>query len=211
MISLTAKDPVVLDLTAKALLASRSMMPILELRCVRGACGDLLGGAAVTPFGPLLTTSWTVPVQADLAVDGSELSLVKFNATMKARGATLEGDIPVDRKGTVILLQLPSNVAQDFPDVIVRCRTHGYAQLERLAVLDALRQASKRKRQSQVSKMGVTCGAIDNLEFEDETRLLDAFARLGEALPSETHKQTIRFGSVRPSSQPPERPANVDP
>lgn len=141
MLRLQADDPAVLARTLRALEASAGARPV-ALRC--SECGTVLARVGTTTHGPLFTSSWPVEVPSPWmggwvrAADGAPLSrrhvlAMERAATTDRSGAEWTG---VERHGVIALLALPPALAQDYPDLLVRCPRHGAAVLERHDVLD---------------------------------------------------------------------------
>lgn len=155
---LEADDPGVLARTGLALLdAAEIPDPPLRLICRR--CGALLARAGDTPHGPLFMSWWKARPGIGYVIvhGGQELKPREAKRWRDEHEKLLDSggqpmQVPV-RHGVCALLAPPADMAQDFPDLLVRCEKHGDATLDRHEVLRWLRQAA---REPMKRKVGVT-------------------------------------------------------
>jgi hypothetical protein len=144
MIRLEATDPAVSERTLDALVASQAAEPALRIRCAKPQCRALLAYAGTTSLGPLFASWWDVdlPLGRDYVVNGERLSRrAALRHEAETRPLVTQSGRPItdtDRHGAIALLALPPEMVQDYPDLMVRCITHGDTVLDRTLVLDLL-------------------------------------------------------------------------
>lgn len=134
------------DLTSRANAASSTVKPTLTVRCQK--CQGVLGHAGYTDVGPLWTASWTtdpdpIPEMDVLTEQGKLTGRGKARHLKSSTFIHFQGDDPGlerGRDGYVALLALPPCVADDYPDLYVRCVDHGDVVLDRLELLEHLRR-----------------------------------------------------------------------
>ena len=145
-IRLEAADSAVIDRTAAALDASVDIKARLSFRCDK--CGSLLAEVGDVPgYGALFVSWWDVePGNTRVVVNGRELRPRERQKWMtdhyKISGPDKAVDEPL-RHGAVALLQLPMQMTQDYPDLMMRCEKHGDCIAGRLDTLKRLRKGSK--------------------------------------------------------------------
>ncbi len=124
---LEASDRLVRDRTLRALGDSATREPDLVVRC--RACGATVARAGHTQHGPLFTSTWMVRDSDDHDVlAGGEL-VSEYGRWARERPESV-----------IALIALPPDLKPDYPDLLVRCSTHGDAVLNRFEVLDHLRR-----------------------------------------------------------------------
>jgi hypothetical protein len=134
---LETDDDAVWQLTLEALESGRAVKPML-VKCRAGGC--LLARIGLTSGGPLFTSTWEVEVDPGyrVQVKGDDLGRRAARKALDALMPVAErSGKPVDyleRHGTITLLAVPVHLAQDYPDLLVRCR-HGDAVLDRHEVI----------------------------------------------------------------------------
>lgn len=139
---INAEDVDVWRRTCAAFLDCQGKKEALTVKCRR--CGRLLGAAGSTDYGPLFTSWWTVdlPLSFETYVDGRKLSRGEALRHRDRDSPVTERSGPPIRdegnEGVVALLELPPEMAQEYPDLMVRCADHGDAVLARVEVLNAL-------------------------------------------------------------------------
>lgn len=151
---LQADDPVVLERTGQALADSVPIArPPLSLTCDQ--CGHTLARVGDTTFGPLFTSTWEVPAPMGqvVVVNGERLR------PRAARRFVEQHTEFVDQSGrpmatpllhgVVALLALPAGMTPDFPDLLVRCNSHGDAILDRIGVIAWLRAVKPKHPESR--------------------------------------------------------------
>lgn len=144
LLRLQADDPAVLARTAEAVEASRQVKrPPLTFQCAR--CQTKLARVGDVPgYGPLFTSSWEVwPEEESVVVNGRELRgrersrwLAEHYETIEQSGRNIDAPL---RHGVVALLALPTSMAQDHPDLLMRCNSHGDFVADRREVYERLR------------------------------------------------------------------------
>lgn len=143
---LQAEDPDVLARTEEALKLSTAISkPALEIRCQ--ACGSSLAGVADIPgFGPLFVSSWENVIDVGPHVvdkDGGELS-ARARAKKRKKDWTLVSSSGPPMTGAYEphgVIALIGSDSADCPDLLVRCRTHHDAVLDRIEVIKWLRSS----------------------------------------------------------------------
>jgi len=141
---LEALDPAVWALTLEAVAASKHDDRCLRVVCRE--CGRALAWAGVTKKGPLFTSSWVTEIEhdEDMVLDARRLRPGERRLALEAAGAeiTTEGpSMDQGRDGVVSLLALPVGMTPDYPDLLVRCDSHGDAVLDRAETLARVRAA----------------------------------------------------------------------
>lgn len=155
-IRIQADDPDVLALTAQAVRESNQKRnTTLTIRC--STCGAELAQVGDYPSGVLFSSwistpalnAWATAVRGEPVLErhaaGEEPTGPVDMATFARWLTTDTGSEPgsTDRPvGVIALLALPHEVAQDYPDLLVRCSRHGAAVLDRRSVL-AMSRASR--------------------------------------------------------------------
>jgi hypothetical protein len=156
VLRLEADDPAVLELTGLAL-HDAIAIPDPPLRLVCSRCGALLARAGDTGHGPLFTSSWHCEPEIgySVVVNGRKLSrseAIKWRAQhdelVQRRGEPMHAPL---LHGVTALLTLPADLAQDHPDLLVRCDKHGDRVLDRTEVLNWLRQAALKPAKRKVA------------------------------------------------------------
>jgi hypothetical protein len=149
MLRLVADDEDVRAATVGALLAARDLTPALQIRC-KECRSRILGRAGYVPrYGPLFTAFW----RAEPLYTAGKM-VIASGRTLRPReraawlgkhtevtSKTEHADEPVS-DGVIALLAVPVGLTADYPDLMVRCKRHGDALLDRLEILEALRAAA---------------------------------------------------------------------
>ncbi|MBK8333278.1 MAG: hypothetical protein IPL07_13090 [Acidimicrobiaceae bacterium] len=137
MLRLEVQSEDVWNLTLQAMATAHDLGAehSLEIRCVAGGCGQLLGVAGMVPgFGPLFTSRWMVPVQSPITYKGATMSERRARHLLaQSNNVTITG---------APLLEVPTGVIgligeglDEYPDLLVRCAKHGDLVLDRAEVL----------------------------------------------------------------------------
>lgn len=141
-------DPICIDVaddavwmtTVRAVEASSRVPATLTIRCSQ--CQSELGQAGVVPhYGPLFMSWWSAPKSSRTVVNGAEYNERQLHAYEAAHPHTevVKDRGQVDgRDGVIALLRLHATLPEQYPALLVRCRRHGDAVLDRSEVLDAL-------------------------------------------------------------------------
>ena len=146
VLRLEADDPAVLEFTGLALHDSVDIPDPPRLLCK--SCQRKLGAAGDTAHGPLFVSSWEYepPLSHSVTVNGRRLSRraairwrEEHDELVERRGEPLHKPL---EHGVTALLLLPAELAQDYPDLLVRCDKHGDTVLDRAQVIGWLRQAA---------------------------------------------------------------------
>jgi hypothetical protein len=147
---LEADDPRVIELTLRALAAARQKpTPALTFKCKR--CGKKLAFAGQTEHGPLFVSTWMVPIMSGVVLNGKHLTAREVRKESADNIVFERGRQDFEEPhGTLALFELPGGMAQDYPDLLVRCSKHGDAVLERETVLAFLCEAPNRAPTRQV-------------------------------------------------------------
>lgn len=140
---LQAADPVVLDITRKALDTAPNE-PGLRVLCK--ACGSVLARAAATPHGPLFHSKWQVPADTVVELDGREATSHRTAVRALQQSGFHVEDLGEDDSddGLFAVIVLPEGVTADYPPLLVRCKRHGDTVLDRLEVVQWLRDGGER-------------------------------------------------------------------
>lgn len=146
-IRLEPNDPEVLKYVASALSTSVGIKPRLRFRCDK--CGSLLAEVGdVLGHGALFVSSWEVEARDICRVDvnGRELRPRERQRWMSDHytisGPSESVEEP-SQHGVIAVLQLPLQMAQDYPDLLMRCEKHGDYIANRLETLKRLRKGAK--------------------------------------------------------------------
>jgi hypothetical protein len=145
---LQADDPDVGARTDQALNAAATVKPLLRFRCdtcrkvVLAIVGDVPG------YGGLFTSSWAVePDGHRVVANGRELKgrerkrwIAEHDETIEESGAPIDDPL---MHGVVALLEVPAGMTDDYPDLLMRCETHGDFIADRLKTLKRLRKATR--------------------------------------------------------------------
>ncbi len=140
-----ADDPDVLARTGEALRLAAGIKPPLQLRCAQ--CRDLLARVGDVPiYGALFVSSWKVEIGNEQRVlaDDRDLKGRERRRWLAENYETIEeSGEPIDaplRHGVTALLALPPELAQDYPDLLMRCDNgHGDYVADRVETIALLR------------------------------------------------------------------------
>ena len=130
------------SLTFEAMQEAVKAKPTLTVRCKR--CRAKLATVAPTSVGPLFSSTWTIPALAHsvpgaVVTDPDSGRPVAISEAGDQSITRTTNDAVEDLTVEVFaLLQLPS-ADDDYPDLLVRCASHGDAVLDRLEVIAANR------------------------------------------------------------------------
>ncbi len=140
-----ATDPDVLDLTDRVLLRSRAYeKPDIDIKCAK--CGTDLAGVGRVDGFVLFSSCWEAPLQQPWTVIHDGAHLAPHRAIEYAERRRLSGPSPLEEfnDGTFAVLNLPAELPQDYPDLLVRDR-HGSRVLDRHRVLGWLQSGGRAK------------------------------------------------------------------
>jgi hypothetical protein len=140
-------DDTVWALTLDAVKDSQGRKQSLTVRCSQ--CRRALAGAGQTKNGALFVSYWELEqgftgvfykgqrVPRRVAIKGLDRIMPVVDQSGPASSE------PAGQFGFA-LLELPCELAQDYPDLLVRCARHGDAVLNRIEVLELLGQATEK-------------------------------------------------------------------
>ena len=137
---LEADDPAVREYTAKAFQKSSNSRPLLKFRCA--ACHKPLAKIVVVRnYGPLFVSTWDADTHR-ISVNGREVKGREKRRRHNEMWDTVSGR-PAASHGVTALLRLPAGMTQEFPDLLMRCETHGDYRADRNALREQLRATEK--------------------------------------------------------------------
>ncbi len=144
---LQPSDPEVIDLTCRVVEASEIATAQLVGLCAKCQPKSRVELAKVGYTGghALFKSSWRVPLDAGISINGERVNQRQYEIFEKRLGfaTSVTGHIDRNADHTVFaLLALPLELRADYPDLLVRCERHGDAVLDRLEALDRLRVAA---------------------------------------------------------------------
>lgn len=144
-----ADDPEVRSLTSRAWTdTTNRYAPEVTIIC--RSCGTVLGAMDTTKFGPLFLSWWDVEPHSEAELNGRPLKKREYERVLEQAGWRVESvsgnPDRLERHGAAALLTLPPTMAEDCPDLMVRCEKHGDAILDRNEALSRLRTRPPRKK-----------------------------------------------------------------
>jgi hypothetical protein len=130
-------DPEVLELLDQAV-ARKPLDPKPRIRIFCDQCSRKMADVWSTQFGPLFLSHWELEDRLMFDVRDAHGSQIPERQAIKVlterENVTIESSNTKDLHAVVALLDLPAELAQDYPDLLVRCSTHGDAVLDRMAI-----------------------------------------------------------------------------
>ncbi len=96
-------------------------------RCRACRKGNNLASVTPTSFGPFFASGWNEPIIEEMD-DGNTTTR---RQVAKSFAGLVQYDMIDTGRGVAALLDLPSDLVQDFPDLLLRCEHHGDLVLDR--------------------------------------------------------------------------------
>ena len=137
---LQVDDADVRALTEEAVQSAGVGRPLVRYRC--SACHALLAQVVVVQrYGPLFVSWWRADTHS-VRVNGRLLTGREKKQHECQTWETVSGPVH-PQHGVAALLRLPDDTVQEFPDLLIRCETHGDHLAQRNDILEMVRTASK--------------------------------------------------------------------